>query len=511
MGTSGCRAVLFGEDFSVREKAASSYPLLVRQPQWAEQEAGRVLSVTLRTIRQCLGKAAIPPHEVLAIGLSGVLYTVLAVDGQGRPLLPVIQWCDNRAGAQADRIEKAHREANLYQRTGCRNNSMYLPAKILWIKEELPLLFEKTYKFLSLKDYVAHYLAGGPYRTDFILASASGLFNIHELKWDPEACKIAGLAEGRLPEAVPPQALLGGIRREAAKAIGLLEGTPLFAGGGDGPLSNVGAGVIAPGQLNLSIGSGGILRMILDRPRLCPAQRTWCYVLKEDLWVLGGVNNGGMVLQWFWDSFWGRGLKGGRTRADRFRLLDQWAASVPAGAEGLIFLPYLTGERSPNWRREARASFVGIGSHHHRGHFARAVMEGLGFQMRRVFEAMEEIGGRAEEIRFTGGFVRSCLWRQIMCDILGREVMLPQATETSALGAAVMAGLGLGMISDLMAARERIQVAAVLRPREETGCQYRALYSLFRDLYQDAVRGWESLQQLALQGHTTEAKQGGAR
>jgi gluconokinase len=370
---------------------------------------------------------------------------------------------------------------------------MYLPAKILWIKEELPTVYAKTYKFISMKDYVGQYLTGGAYLTDYMVASASGLFNIHELRWDPEVRKLIGLSEGYLPEAIPPQAPLGRIQKGAARRTGLAEGTPVFAGGGDGPLSNSGSGVIEPGQLNLSIGSGGILRMILDRPRLCPAQRTWCYVLKEDLWVLGGVNNGGMVLQWFWDSFWGKGLIRGRREKERFLLLDDWGSSAPAGCDGLIFLPYLTGERSPYWRTQAKASFFGIDSHHHRGHFARAVMEGLGFQMRRVFEAMEEISGGVHEVRFTGGFVRSPLWRQMMCDILGREALIPRVTDSSALGAAVVAALGLGIIPRLSAAKEKVKIEEVLRPERDSHHRYQELYRLFPLLYQESVKGWEEL------------------
>jgi gluconokinase len=283
---------------------------------------------------------------------------------------------------------------------------------------------------------------------------------------------------------------------EAARRTGLLEGTPVAAGGGDGPLSNIGAGVIEPGQINLSIGSGGILRMVLDRPRLCPAQRVWCYLLKEDLWILGGVNNGGMVLQWFWDSFWGKGSPASRKHGERFALLDHWASSVSAGSEGLVFLPFLTGERSPNWRTEAKASFFGIDSHHHRSHFARAVMEGVSLQMKTVFQAMEEVSGGIREIRFTGGFSRSALWAQIMCDMLGKEALIPRVEEASALGAVAMAALGLGMISDLQAVKEKVEIERECRPDQESRHRYQKIHEFFRDLYEQSVKGWRELKEL---------------
>ena len=485
--------MIFDENFALQGKAAFSFALDVPRPQWAEQDPDRVLSGVLRVIRQCLKKTGMAPRDLLGIGLSGVLYSLLAIDSKGRPLLPLIQWSDNRAEEESSRLDQAFRAADLYRKTGCRNNAMYLPAKILWIKENLPDLYARTAKFISIKDYVAQHLTGGDYATDYIVASASGLFNIHEKRWDRDVLKLLDLAEDRLPAAVPPQFLLGTIQRKVAKRTGLLEGTPVYAGGGDGPLSNVGAGVIEPGHLNLSIGSGGILRMILDRPRLCPLQRTWCYLLKEDRWILGGVNNGGMVLQWFWESFWGKETRREEKRKGRFALLDGWAGSIPPGSEGLIFLPYLTGERSPNWRTEARASFLGINSRHHRGHFVRSVMEGLGFQMRRVFAAMEEISGGVKEIRFTGGFSTSIFWSQMMSDILGREALVPRVKESSALGAVAVAALGIGIIPDLVAVKKRVEIERVLSPDRENHRRYKKLYELFLDLYEDSVKGWESL------------------
>ncbi|MFH0871150.1 MAG: FGGY family carbohydrate kinase [bacterium] len=493
IGTSACRAVIFDLGFAVRGKEAVSLSLQVPHPQWAEQDADQVLTGVLRAIRACLRKTEISPREILGIGLSGVLYSLLAVDARGQPLHPPIQWSDNRAEAQSSRLEEAFREGDLYRKTGCRNNAMYLLAKILWFKEELPSLYARVHKLISIKDYVAHYLTGGDFITDYIVASASGLFNIHQQRWDQDVLSLLDLPGSYLPQAVPPQSCLGRIRGEVARRTGLLEGTPVYAGGGDGPLSNIGAGVIEPGQLNLSIGSGGILRMILDRPRLCPAQRTWCYLLKEDLWILGGVNNGGMVLQWFWESFWGKSPPGGKRGKDRFALLDEWAASVPRGCEGLIFLPYLTGERSPNWRTEARGAFFGIGSHHQRAHFSRAVMEGLGYQMFRVFQAMEEISGGVKEIRFTGGFTRSPLWGQMMCDILGRRALVPAVGEASALGASAMAALGMGIVSDLCKVTERVAIEKVLHPDGDSHQRYRRGYGLFADLYEHSLADWKAL------------------
>lgn len=488
--------MIFDENFALQGKATFRFALEVPRPQWAEQDPDRVLSGVLRVIRLCLKKTGMDPHDLLGLGLSGVLYSLLAIDSKGRPLLPLIQWSDNRAEEESSRLDQAFQAADLYRKTGCRNNAMYLPAKILWIKENLPDRYARAAKLISIKDYVAQHLTGGDYATDYIVASASGLFNIHEKRWDQDVLKLLDLAEDRLPKAVPPQSLLGTIRGEVAKKTGLLEGTPVYAGGGDGPLSNVGAGVIDPGHLNLSIGSGGILRMILDRPRLCPLQRTWCYLLKEDRWILGGVNNGGMVLQWFWESFWGKEARGEEKRKGRFTLLDEWAKSVPPGSEGLVFLPYLTGERSPNWRTEARACFFGIHSRHHREHFARSVMEGLGFQMQRVFTAMEEISGGVEEIRFTGGFTHSLLWSQMMCDILGRVALVPRVGESSALGAAAMAALGMGVVPDLLAVKAKVEIERVLHPDWENHRRYQKLFGLFADLYQDSVEGWRRLHRI---------------
>ena len=488
--------MIFDEIFALQGKATFSFTLEVPHPQWAQQDPDRVLSGVLRVMRQCLKKTGMAPGDLLGIGLSGVLYSLLAIDSKGRPLLPLIQWSDNRAEEESSRLDQAFQAADLYRKTGCRNNAMYLPAKILWIKENRPDLYARAAKFISIKDYVAQHLTGGDYTTDYIVASASGLFNIHDKKWDRDVLGLLDLAEDRLPAAVPPQSLLGTIRREVARKTGFLEGTPVYAGGGDGPLSNVGAGVIDPGHLNLSIGSGGILRMILDRPRLCPLKRTWCYLLKEDRWILGGVNNGGMVLQWFWESFWGKDARREEKGKGRFALLDEWARSIRPGSDGLIFLPYLTGERSPNWRTEARASFFGINSRHHRGHFARSVMEGLGFQMRRVFAAMEEISGGVKEIRFTGGFSTSVLWSQMMSDILGREAFVPRVRESSALGAAAMAALGIGIIPDLAAVKKRIEIERVLHPDGENHRRYQKLYEIFVNLYEDSVMGWERLRRV---------------
>ncbi|MDH7499352.1 MAG: FGGY-family carbohydrate kinase, partial [candidate division NC10 bacterium] len=200
----------------------------------------------------------------------------------------------------------------------------------------------------------------------------------------------------------------------------------------------------------------------------------------------------------------------GRREKERFLLLDDWSSSVPLGCDGLLFLPYLTGERSPHWRREAKASFFGIDSHHHRGHFARAVMEGLGFQMKRVFEVMEEVGGAVNEVRFTGGFTRSPLWSQMMCDILGREAQIPYVKDSSALGAAAMAALGLGLIPSLAAVKEKVKVEKSLRPDLESHQRYQRLYGLFGNLYQDSVRGWEELEQMRA-SEALDTREGGGK
>lgn len=471
LGTTGVRAVVFDGNARQLGEATEEYPLHTPHPGWAEQDPAEVVPAALR----CLGRAAqdarLGKGARVAVGVSGTFHSVLPLDERGEPLGRALIWADTRAGEEAAAIREHHDVQKLYERTGCPVHPMYLPAKIRWLRQNTPA----ARAFRSIKEQVLLRLAGVA-ACDLSVASGTGLLNLDRKSWDDELLSIAGVEPGQLGELCETTATVGTITRETAEATGLHRESVVVAGAGDGVLSSLGAGAIDVGQMTATIGTSGAVRLVADRPKVDRRARTWCYYLAEDRWVAGAaINNAGIAFRWAAEKLLRAGDRG-------YDHVASWAEAVGPGADGLLFLPFLTGERAPYWNADARGVLFGLAIGHDHRHVARATLEGICFRMRSCYEALAEVAGPVREVRATGGFTKTPFWLQLLADVLQQPLAVPSVQEVSALGAAELAMVALGTMR-LDDAKGRVELAAPIEPDQSKAGLYARLYDLYMQVY----------------------------
>jgi gluconokinase len=431
------------------------YPLRTDHPGEAVQDPDLVLRTVWRAVREGAEQAERAGHRVAGLCLSAAMHTLLALDAEGRPLTPALSWADGRAAGVARRLRAEPETAHaLHLATGTPVHPMSPVVKLAWFGEHRPELLRTANRWVALKDYVLRHLTGRLV-TDHSSASGSGMLDIHALRWHPPALAVAGVRQDQLPDLVPSTEVLA-LDRTAAAETGLPAGLPVVAGGGDGPLANLGVGAVLPGTAALSLGTSGALRVVRDRPGVDERGRVFCYALAEGLWVVGGaVSNGGVVAQWAAEAF---GVK--------VRDLLAEAEAVPAGARGVLALPYLLGERAPWWEPDLRAALVGLRREHGRAEIVRALAEGVGQQLALVQDAVRETGAPVDSVRVTGGAFRSPLWATVLAAALGRELEVAEDAEGSGMGAVLLGWWSLGAMSALTDAAGLVTPTRRVRPDE---------------------------------------------
>jgi gluconokinase len=486
LGTTSTKAVAF--DTAGRELASGSagYPLNEPHPGWAEQDPTAILDAVRSSIRDVAGQLDQP---VAGLSFSSAMHTLIGLDADGSPLTPSLSWADSRAAEQAEWIRSSAGGLALHRRTGTPVHPMAPLPKLVWFREQEPKLAEQVAFWVGIKDYVLSQLCEALV-TDHSMASGTGLMDIGTLDWDPEALQLAGISPEQLPELVPTTYVLSGLSGE----LGLPSGTPVVVGAGDGPLANLGLGAVDPGVAACSIGTSGALRVMVEKPAVDPLGGVFCYALTEQRWVVGGaINNGGIVLDWA-----GRTLAPDLGDEPAEKLLDL-AGQVPAGAGGLIMLPYLLSERAPHWSALPRGAYVGLTREHRREHLVRAAIEGVCQQLALVLQSMRAAGNEVREVRATGGFARSPLWRQILADTLGMEVQFPAGHEGSGFGAALLGMQALGLVDSIDVAADLVRIDDTVRPDAAAVGVYAALRPVFAELYDALVPTYRSLRRLAPQ------------
>jgi len=454
LGTTSCKAVVMDAAGRTVATASEAYDLLVPRPGWAEQDVLVIKDSVTRSLRSVAESSPVAPT---GISFSGAMHSCFPVDAYGAPLANAMTWADNRAAG----LEPAARDEvdvpALYARTGCPVRSTYHPIRLRWWTEEAPDVARRARRFVSLKDWVLHYLTG-IWATDLGLASTTGLLDMTGLAWDPEALRVARIGPEALPALVSSSAVVGGLTAGAAAATGLPAGLPVIAGGSDGGMANLGTGISTPGQAVLSVGTSGAVRQLRDRPWLDRYERTWCYLLDEGRWFIGGaINNGGLALAWARTTLYPE-----LTPADGFRRLAAEAGAVPAGAGGVFVLPYFTGERSPSWTPNDPAMVYGLRLEHGRGHIARAAMEGVAHCLADVWAVLPPPAASGDVTRLTGGITRTPVWAQILADVVGVPLMALDVADASAIGAAL---LGLRALDRLPPDLEGARLAGAAGPK----------------------------------------------
>jgi len=487
IGTTSTKAVAFTSSGLVVARHAVAYPLTEPLPGFAEQDPDEIVAAVVAAVAAV---ASLCGGAVRALSFSSAMHSVLGLDADGSPVTAVVTWADRRASAQAARL-RAVGGLQLHRRTGTPVHPMAPLAKIAWFGQERPELAATVRHWAGIKDYVLSQVAG-VLVTDHSLASGTGLMDIYRLQWDDEAMHLAGITADRLPTLVPTTTVLSGLRARYAERMGLPGSTAVVVGAGDGPLANLGLGAVRPSVAACSIGTSAALRVMVDRPGVDAGGRGFCYALTERRWVVGGaVNNGGAVLQWAADAL-APELGTGR-EVELLRL----AASVPPGCGGLIMLPYLLGERAPHWDTAATGAYVGLTRDHRRPHLVRAALEGVCQQLALVLQSVKAGGHEVNELRATGGFARSALWRQILADVVGMPVGFTADHEGSSFGAALLGMQALGLVESVDIAADLVQVDETVVPDPASQATYATLRPVFEALYEALTPTWVAQQTLA--------------
>jgi len=471
IGTGSTKVIALLPDGSVQAVQQQGYITHLPQPGHSEQNPEDILQAVKHGIKEVVRQMGAAPA---AISFSSAMHSVMAMDAQHRPLTPLIIWADNRSQDIATALQPTEEGKALYHQTGVPIHPMSPLCKIAWLREEAPELFEQAAMFAGIKEYILHCFSGS-YVIDHSIASATGMFDIRQRQWSAEALAFAGITPAQLPEPVPAHYILSALLPSIAAELGIPESTPLVMGASDGCLAQLGSGALAPGHATLTIATSGAMRMTVPAPVNDPQQRLFNYILDSKHYVTGGpVNNGGVALQWFVRDF----LQ--KKAPEDLNTAIQQALAIPPGAEGVICLPYLLGERAPVWDPHARGAFIGVNPRHTALHFMRAMLEGVAFGLLSIAQALQETAGPISKISVSGGFTHSPGWIQLMADIFQQPMYLGQEHDASAIGAAMVGYEALGLPYTSPAAMEE----EVFTPREEGKAIYREHYHLYLELYE---------------------------
>ncbi|RDV16052.1 gluconate kinase [Pontibacter diazotrophicus] len=484
IGTTSTKAVAFDMEGKMLFREAIEYPIISTQPDYAEQDPEVVLKAVLDTLSTVALELKILGVELMGVSFSSAMHSLIAVDAQGDPLTKCIIWADTRSKVYATNLKGSVIGHDIYLHTGTPLHPMSPLPKLRWLRDHEPLLFKNTVKFIGIKEYVFFRLFG-EYKIDYSIASATGLFNIFKFDWHLDSLELAGITKDKLSEPVPPTHTFRNMKPDYATLLNIPATVPFVIGASDGCLANLGSNAVRPGDAVVTIGTSGAVRVMANEPATDIQERIFSYILTSKRFVLGGaVNNGGVVLRWFRDNFYASETAlAAQENEDIYELMNKRAAAVPPGADGLIFLPYLLGERAPIWDPAARACFFGVHYNHTREHFLRALMEGVMFNVYSVGRALEQTTGPIAAIYANGGFSRSDLWVQMLADIFNKEVHLTDTHEGSAFGAVIMGMYALGLITNLEDAAAMIRVKKTFVPDPKLHSRYMQNFSLFNELY----------------------------
>jgi gluconokinase len=497
VGTTNAKAVAYDATGRALGDGEAGYPLLEPALGHVEQDPARVVAAALAALRDAAAGARERGAQIAGVSVSAAMHGLVGLDGGGRPVTRVMTWADTRASQEAERLRAEH--GALHGRTGTPAHPMAPLPKLMWLRAHEPVAFAAARRWGGVKELVLERLAGA-WAIDHSCASGTGLLDLERMDWDAEALELAGVAADRLGRLVPTTQVFE-LRSEAAERAGLAAGLPVVAGGGDGPLANLGVGAVGPGVAACSIGTSGALRLMVERPVVDPHGRIFCYALAPGRWVVGGaVNNGGVVLQWAREAL--------APELDAERLLAL-AADVPAGSGGLVMLPYLLSERAPHWSPLPRGAYVGLTRNHGRGHLVRAALEGVCQQLALVLASMRDAGNEVREVHATGGFARSALWRRILAGALGMPIGFAAGHEGSAFGAALLGMEALGLVESIDVAADLVRIEEVVEPEPGEAAAYAELLPTFAALYDALEPAFRALERFG--GRAAPPPEGGAR
>ncbi len=470
IGTTSTKACAFTQKGELMHRERITYPTHNPEPGFQEQDPQILVQAIEQVVQDVLQHQQEQP---IGIAFSCAMHSVIAVNAEGLPLTPCIIWADSRSTKYADELRQSPLGTDIYQHTGTPLHPMSPLCKITWLRDEMPAVFAKTAKFISIKEYLLHHWFG-QYVVDYSIASATGLFDIENLDWYAPALDFAGITAEQLSKPVPPEHLLSTWQNDSRQQLGLKADVPVVVGASDGCLANLGEQVTGKGNLVISLGTSGAVRTTSTSKMVDEQQRIFNHILTEGQYVIGGpTNNGGIIFQWFSELL--------QQEPDELEQLEAAAAELPPGAKGLIFLPYLLGERAPVWNANARGAYLGLRREHGRAHLLRSLLEGVMFNLWHITQSFAGEEGVVQNIYANGGFTQSEPAMQILADVFGVPVHLQEHEESAAWGAAI---LGLKAIQNLddWPDLPTADIKQVFQPNAKSHERYQSIFTLYCEL-----------------------------
>ena len=484
VGTQSAKCVIVDEGGTLLAVGQAGYELLTPRPQWVEQDADAWWHGVVAAVRAALADGKIAPEAVRGIGLTGQMHGVVLLGRDHRPLRPAIIWMDRRSANLCAIVQARVPDQVIARVAANRLSPGFAGASFAWLREVEPRMLDQAAVALQPKDAIVLRLTGA-ISTEPSDASATWLYDIEQRAWSDELAAACGISTAILPPVNPSSSVVGTLRAEAAAALGLPQGVPVVAGAADQAALLLGSGVVEAGRGSITLGTGGQMTVVSGVPRIDPARRlnTFCHAVPDRCYTMGAILNGGMALRWW------RGVLASSSGMSFEALVDE-VIEVPPGADGLIFVPYLEGERTPHMDPDAFGAFGGLTLRHGRAHMTRAVLEGVAYAFRDCAQALEAAGPVPDHFLIGGGGSQGAAWRQIIASVLGVSLQTVAGREHTALGAAMLAGIGSGMYFDVAQAVARVvrtspaerAFAADHRVYTAQYARYRALYPALRNL-----------------------------
>jgi xylulokinase len=486
VGTGGTRAVLVSEDGAVLASSTAEHaPFTSPETAWAEQEPSDWWRASQEAIRAVIAASGVNARQIRGVGLTGQMHGAVLLDENGAVLRPSIIWCDQRTDEQCRWITETVGAKRLLELTCNPALTNFTLTKLLWVRQHEPEIWEKVRHVLLPKDYVRFRLSG-EYAIDVADASGTLMLDVTHRRWSEELLGLVDIDKAILPAVFESPEVCARVSAEAEGLTGIPAGTPIVAGAGDQAAGAVGMGITRPGAISVTLGTSGVVFAATELPSLDPGGRlhTFCHAIPNRWHVMGVTQAAGLSLRWIRDQFCRPGYE--------YSELSKEAASVPPGCDGVLWAPYLMGERTPHLDSSVRAALTGLAASHTRGHVARAVMEGVAFSQRDSFTIFAELGVPVNKIRVTGGGARSTLWKQIQADVYGHPVETIAADEGGAYGAALLAGVGTGVWPSVdEACDQNVRTAEVVQPNPNNIAvmdtqykRYSRIYPALKAIYQ---------------------------
>lgn len=487
VGTTGARTIIFNINGNIRANAYQEYPILTPKPGWVEQDANRWWQAVVTTTKKALKSKGVNAKDIAVITVTNQRETVVPVDKTGKALHNAIVWQDRRTKSQCQRISDSIGSKKIYRTTGLTIDPYFSASKIMWLKEHKPKIFKRTYKFLLVHDYILHKLTG-KFVTDYSNASRTMLFDIQKFQWSNDICGVLGIPIDTLPSSKKCGTSIGEITSEAARSTGFKIGTPITTGGGDQQCAALGLGVIREGQMKATTGTGTFAIAPLNKPKLDPKMRVLCSVsVIPNQWILeASIFTTGAVYRWYRDNF--AQMESERAKklgVDVYELLNQEVARAEPGAHGLFIVPHFAGAGAPYWDPDAKGILYGLTLGHTKQDILRAIIEGVCFEVKGSLKVFSDLGVDISELRIAGGATRSPVWNQLQADIYGISVAKTMYEETTALGAAILGGLGVKLFkSPQDAVKNMVELKTKYKPRPKLKTFYEEKYYRYKKLYE---------------------------